>query len=84
MDVRIESKDGPIVSLPDQVTQVKGQIDKDQLTWRDQLRQDPSRFRNIEVAVHTAFQHLADQVVAGLLADVGKQPKLEDAAKKSC
>jgi hypothetical protein len=83
MDVRIQSKEGPIGSLPEQVTLVKAQIDKDQLTWRDQLRQDPSLFHDIEFAVHHSFQQLADQLVAGLLADAGQRPQLEDAAKKS-
>jgi hypothetical protein len=51
--------------------------------WSQQLQQDPSRFGQIEVEVHHAFQHLADQVVAGLLGEVGQQPTLEQACKKS-
>lgn len=83
MDVRLQSKKGPMASLPEQIEHVKSQLDKDQLTWRDRLRQNPSRFGEVEKAVHQSFQHLADQVVAGLLADVGHQSQLEDDAKKS-
>jgi hypothetical protein len=83
MDVHHQSKGGPMASLPEQIAQIKIKIDKDQSTWRDQLRQDASLFRDVEFAVHRSFQQLADQVVAGLLADVGQQPQLEDAAKKS-
>jgi hypothetical protein len=51
--------------------------------WSAQLQQDPSRFGQVEVEVHHAFQQLADQVVAGLLGEVGQQPSLEQAWKKS-
>jgi hypothetical protein len=84
MDVRLQAKDGPVASLPEQIAQIKARLDKDQITWRDQLRQNPSLFGDIEITVHHAFQQLADQVVAGLLADVGQpSTKLEDDAKKS-
>jgi hypothetical protein len=84
MDVQLQAKDGPLASLPEQIADITARLNKEQITWRDQLRQDPSQFGDVEVAVHRAFQQLADQVVAGLLADVGQQsPKLEDDAKKS-
>lgn len=51
--------------------------------WSQQLQEDPSRFGQVEVEVHHAFQQLADQVVAGLLGEVGQQPALEEAWKKS-
>jgi hypothetical protein len=47
------------------------------------LRREPSRFGEVEVTVHHAFQEMADQIVTGLLADVGQQPTLENARKKS-
>jgi hypothetical protein len=51
--------------------------------WSQQLQQDPSRFGQVEVEVHHTFQQLADQVVAGLLGEVGQQPSLEHSCKKS-
>jgi hypothetical protein len=51
--------------------------------WSQQLQADPSRFGQVELEVHHAFQQLADQVVAGLLGEVGQQPALEEACKKS-
>lgn len=51
--------------------------------WSQQLQEDPSRFGQVELEVHHTFQNLADQVVAGLLGEVGQQPALEDAWKKS-
>lgn len=83
MDVRLRGKDAGCVSLPDQIAAVTQQLARDQKLWREELRRDPSRFGDVEVAVHQTFQHLADQVVTGLLADVGQQSSLEDACKKS-
>ena len=34
--------------------------------------------------VHQTMQQAADHIVAGLLAQVGQQPSLEGASKKSC
>jgi len=54
-----------------------------QADWSQQLQRDPSRFGQVEVEVHHTFQQLADHVVAGLLGEVGQQPSLEEACKKS-
>ena len=83
MDVRLGGKDTPVVTLSEQIVGVTERLAQEQEAWRQQLQHDPSRFRDVETSVHQAFQQMADQVVAGLLADVGRQPVLEDAAKKS-
>jgi len=83
MDVRLSAKVGKAVSLPKQAAAVAARLEQEQQQWRDRLRRDPSRFGDVEVAVHHAFQQMADPVVAGLLADVGQQAALEDASKKS-
>jgi hypothetical protein len=84
MDVRLQTKDGTVASLPAQIAAVTERLAEEQHVWRERLRREPSRFGEVEVAVHHAFQQMADQVVAGLLADVGQQPVLENAGKKSC
>jgi hypothetical protein len=84
MEVRLQSKDGEVASLPAQVAAVTERLKEEQQVWRERLRRAPSRFGEVEVAVHHAFQEMADQVVAGLLADVGREPALEQAGKKSC
>jgi hypothetical protein len=83
MDVRLNNHNGPVVALPQQLAAVAEQLQRDQAAWRERLHQDPTRFGEVEVTVHRFFQQLADQVVAGLLADVGRDPHLEDEAKKS-
>ena len=63
--------------------EVHKELNSLQQGWSRQLHEDPSRFGQVEVEVHHAFQQLADQVVAGLLGAVGQQPALESACKKS-
>ena len=82
MEVRL-SKDGPVVSLPQQIAAVTARLTQEQLVWSTRLSRDPQRFAEVEQAVHHTFQEMADQVVAGLLAEVGQQPVLENASKKS-
>ena len=84
MQVRTEARTGPVVgSLPEVVAAVSTRLQKEQHAWRKRLLHDPSRFGELEVAVHHTLQDCADQILAGLLADVGRQPVLEDACKKS-
>ena len=51
--------------------------------WSQRLNEDPASFGKVELEVHHTLQQAADQIVAGLLAQVGQQPALEDACKKS-
>lgn len=66
---------------------IVGGIEKElkqlQGVWSRRLCKDPSSFGQVEVEVHQKLQQAADQIVAGLLAEVGQQPSLEDAGKKS-
>ena len=85
MEVRAQSKSGPIVSpLPEIVVQISRELDSRQQEWLKQLREDPGRFARLEQKVHETFQQLADQVVSGLLAEASaRSPALEDLKKKS-
>jgi hypothetical protein len=77
------ARNSPVPPLPDILAHVLHKLDALKHRWSAQLGQDPSRFGQVEVEVHRAFQELADQVVAGLLGEVGQQPVLESASKKS-
>jgi hypothetical protein len=84
MQVRTEAQgDSTVVPLASILKEIPKQLSSLKEDWRQQLHQDPSRFGQVEVEVHHAFQQLADQVVAGLLGEVGQQPALEEACKKS-
>jgi hypothetical protein len=84
MQVRTGAKDGAAVApLPETLAAVAQRLQQEQAAWLDRLQQDPSRFGEVERAVHHTFQQFADQVVAGLLGEVGRAPALEEACKKS-
>lgn len=84
MRVRTEAQaNSAVPSLASIVTDMQKQLGGLKEGWLQQLCKDPSRFGQVEVEVHHAFQHLADQVVAGLLGEAGRQPPLEEACKKS-
>lgn len=85
MNVRVESKDGPIVSSPSEVVRVISQkLQGRQADWLKELKGDPARFAHLERQVHETFRHLADQMVAGLLDQASHEsPALESAEKKS-
>lgn len=73
----------PVPPLPAILAEVQHKLNTLKDGWAAQLGQDPAHFGQVEVAVHRAFQEFADEVVAGLLGEVGQQPTLEDACKKS-
>ena len=79
-DAQVNSTVPPLAAI---LKELPKELNSLQQGWSQQLQQDPSRFGQVEVEVHHAFQQLADHVVAGLLGEVGQQPALEDACKKS-
>jgi hypothetical protein len=84
MDVHLNNENGtPVAPLAEILTDLTHQLQQKQDTWRQRLRDDPRQFGDVEVAVHHTFQQLADQVVAGLLTEVGQSSSLENARKKS-
>lgn len=84
MRVRTDAQAESTVALPAvMVKEVQRELNRRREGWSQQLREDPSRFGRVEVEVHHAFQQLADQLVASLLGEVGQQPALEEACKKS-
>jgi hypothetical protein len=84
MDVRLDSDQGtPVAPLPEILAGIAAKLQQQQHAWRQRLRDDPRQFGDVEVAVHHTFQQLADQVVAGLLSDVGQGAALETPCKKS-
>jgi hypothetical protein len=69
MEVRVQGKCGPVVkNVADVLRQVQQQLQDQQGQWVAQLRAQPATFADLEAQIHRAFQDLADQVVAGVLA----------------
>jgi hypothetical protein len=83
MEVRVEGKGGPVVKNVDEVLrQVQQQLQEQQEQWLAQLRDQPAKFADLEVRIHQTFQSLADQVVAGVLAQVTAADDFAPDAKK--
>jgi hypothetical protein len=83
MEVRVEGKCGPLVKNVDEVLrQVQQQLQDQQGQWVTQLRDHPAKFADLEARIHQTFQGLADQVVAGVLAQVTAVDDFAQDAKK--
>jgi predicted ArsR family transcriptional regulator len=83
MEVRVEGKCGPLVKNVDEVLrQVQQQLQDQQEQWVAQLRDHPAKFADLEARIHQTFQGLADQVVAGVLAQVTAADDFAQDAKK--
>ena len=84
MEVRVQGKNGPgVKNVAEMLQQVQKQLQQQQAQWLEQLREHPGSFADLEVAVHQSFQRLADQTVAGLLAQVTAHEDFARAQKKS-
>ena len=84
MEVRVQGKCGPVVKNVDEVLrQVQQKLQDQQKEWVAQLRDQPAKFADLEADIHRTFQTLADQVVAGVLAQVTAADDFaKDAQKK--
>ena len=83
MEVRVEGESGPMVTNVDEVLrQVQQQLQDQQKQWVTQLQDQPAKFADLEVRIHQIFDGLADQVVAGVLAQVTAADDFAQAAKK--
>jgi hypothetical protein len=83
MRIRSESQTGPDVPPPAQALhQIHAQLQAQQTLWAEQLARDPAAFAQLEDQIHQAFGHLADRLVASLLAHAAQQHALAQAAQK--
>jgi predicted chitinase len=83
MEVRVQGRTGPVVKNVDEVLrQVQEQLQAQRGQWLAQLRTEPGKFADLEARIHQTFQGLADQVVAGVLAQVTAADDFAQDAKK--
>lgn len=83
MEVRVEGRTGPVVKSVDEVLQqVQEQLQAQRGQWLAQLRAEPGKFADLEARIHQTLQGLADQVVAGVLAQVTAADNFAQDAKK--
>lgn len=83
MEVRVHGRTGPVVkNVDDVLRQVQEQLQAQRGQWLAQLRAEPGKFADLEARIHQTFQGLADQVVAGVLAQVTAADDFAQDAKK--
>lgn len=83
MEVRMETKKATVVTGIDPVlSQIQERLRARPKEWLAALQNEPGRFVDVEKDVHRAFAQMADQVVAGLLAEATTDPDFAKCAKK--
>lgn len=83
MEVRMGSNTGTVVQGIDPVVkEIQQRLQSHPLEWLQTLQDSPASFPEVERTVHRAFQQMADQVVAGLLAQATQGAEFSEAAKK--
>ena len=83
MEVRMESKKGTVLTGIDPVlAQIQQRLQARPQEWLVALQQNPGKFADVEKEIHRAFAQMADQVVAGLLAEATAESDFARTAQK--
>ena len=83
MEVRVQSKKGTALKGIDPVlAEIHKRLQSHPQEWLRSLQENPAGFGDLEKTVHHAFQQMADQLVAGLLAQATRGDEFADNAKK--
>jgi len=83
MEIRMAKAGAPITGVAEVVAKMQRQLPTHQSEWLRQLRDQPETFADLERNVHVVFQQLADQMVAGLLAEATQPADWAQDAKKA-
>jgi Lon protease-like protein len=83
MEIRMSKAGPPVTRVAEVVAEMRRQLPTRQAEWLRQLRDKPETFVDLERKVHDVFQQMADQVVAGLLAEATKPAEWAHDAKKA-
>jgi hypothetical protein len=83
MEVRVQAKKGvPLKGIDPVLVEINKRLQSHPQEWLHSLQKNPASFADLEKNVHHAFQQMADQLVAGLLAQATKGEDFVDNAKK--
>src|ERR1019366_7823799 len=83
MEIRMQGKqEAPLKGIDPVLAEISKRLQSHPQEWLDSLQKNPAGFADLEKKVHHAFQQMADQVVAGLLAQATKGDDFVDNAKK--
>ena len=83
MEVRVQGeKEAPLKGIDPVLSEINKRLQSHPQEWLRSLQRNPAGFADLEKKVHHAFQQIADQHVAGLLAQATKHDDFADTAKK--
>jgi hypothetical protein len=83
MVIRMESKSGEVVTGVDQARAlIEKRLQQNPEQWLRTLQENPGSFATVEQTVYHVFQQMADQMVAGLLAQATESAEFAQTAKK--
>jgi Lhr-like helicase len=83
MVIRMENKTGEVVTGVDQArAKIQERLQQHPQQWLNKLQENPASFAEVEQTVRQVFQQMADQMVAGLLAQATEPAEFAQAAKK--
>jgi hypothetical protein len=83
MEVRVQGKkEDPVKGIDPVLAEIHERLQSHPREWLRSLQKDPAGFADLEKKVHHAFQQMADQLVAGLLAQATQGDDFADNAKK--
>jgi hypothetical protein len=83
MEVRVQGKkEAPLQGIDPVLVEIQKRLQSQPQQWLASLQKDPAGFADLEKTVHHVFQQMADQVVAGLLAQATKGDDFAANAKK--
>ena len=83
MEVRMDSPKGAqVIGIDPVLAEIQQRLQAHPKEWLKVLGKNPGNLANLELEIHRAFAQMADQVVAGLLAQATADAAFADAAKK--
>jgi len=83
MEVRMQGKkEASLKGIDPVLAEINRRLQSHPQEWLHSLQKNPAGFADLEKKVHHAFQQMADQLVAGLLAQATKDDDFADNAKK--
>jgi hypothetical protein len=83
MEVRVQGKnEASLKGIDPVLAEISKRLQSHPQEWLRNLQNNPAGFADLEKKVHHAFQQMADQLVAGLLAQATKGDDFADNAKK--
>ena len=83
MEVRVQgNKEAPLKGIDPALAEISKRLQSHPQEWLHSLQKNPGGFVDLEKKVHHTFQQMADQLVAGLLAQASQGDDFADNAKK--